>query len=90
MRKYLHEPASTFYEEPQLQEQHEQSGTEESIADSTETETPKLEAEEESIVASPESLLGFSGTMSATVPAAAPLRRGFFRQLLSRFSSEQE
>jgi 3-hydroxyisobutyrate dehydrogenase-like beta-hydroxyacid dehydrogenase len=90
IRKYLHEPASAFYEEPQVQQWHEQSGAEESIASSVEGETPKPETQEEDIVASPESLLGFSGTMSATVPAAAPVRRGFLRQLLSRFSSEQE
>ena len=90
MRKYLHEPASGFYEEPQLQQPDEQSAAEESIADSIEAETPKLEAQEQGIVASPESLINFSGAVSATVPAAAPLRRGFFRQLLSRFSSEQE
>ncbi len=90
VRKYLHEPSPSFYEEPQLQQAHEQSGTEESIADSPEAETPKLETQEEGIMASPESLLGFSGTMSATVPASAPLRRGFLRQLLSRFSSERE
>jgi 3-hydroxyisobutyrate dehydrogenase-like beta-hydroxyacid dehydrogenase len=92
MRKYLHEPAPAFYEEPQLQQPDEQSGTEESIAPSAEAETPKLETQEAGIVASPESLLGFSATMNATAPAAAPVpvRRGFLRQLLSRFSSEQE
>lgn len=90
MRKYLHEPASGFYEEPQLEQQDEQSSTEESIADSVEAETVKLEAQEEDIATSPEPLLSFSGPVSATVPTAAPLRRGFFRQLLSRFSSGQE
>jgi 3-hydroxyisobutyrate dehydrogenase-like beta-hydroxyacid dehydrogenase len=90
MRKYLHQPASAFYEEQQVQEPQEESGAEESIAGSVEAETPKLETQGEDVVASPESLLGFSGTMGATVPAAAPVRRGFLRQLLSRFSSEQE
>jgi 3-hydroxyisobutyrate dehydrogenase-like beta-hydroxyacid dehydrogenase len=90
VRKYLHEPAAGFYEEPQLQQAHEPSRTEQSTAISPEGETPKVETQEEGIVASPESLLGFSGTISATVPAAAPLRRGFLRQLLSRFSSQHE
>jgi 3-hydroxyisobutyrate dehydrogenase-like beta-hydroxyacid dehydrogenase len=89
VRKYLHEAAPAFYEEPQLQQPDEQPGTEESIAGTVEAETPKLETQED-VVASPESLLSLSGTMSATVPASAPVRRGFLRQLLSRFSSEQE
>jgi 3-hydroxyisobutyrate dehydrogenase-like beta-hydroxyacid dehydrogenase len=88
VRKYL--PAPGFYEEPQLQQPDEQPGAEETTAGSVEAETPKPETQEEDVVASPESLLGFSGTMGATVPAAAPVRRGFLRQLLSRFSSEQE
>ena len=90
MRKYLHEPASGFYEEPQVQQPQEQSDKEESIASPPEAETPKLEGQEAGVVASPEASLGFSGTMSATVPAAAPVRRGFIRQLLSRFSSGAE
>jgi 3-hydroxyisobutyrate dehydrogenase-like beta-hydroxyacid dehydrogenase len=90
MRKYLHEPASSFHEEPQFQQLDEQAGSEESIADSVEAETPKLETQEETTATSPESLLGFSGAVSVPVPAAAPVRRGFLKQLLSRFSSEEE
>ena len=90
MRKYLHEPAPALYNEPQIQESLEQSGTEEPITGSVEAETTNLEAKQAGAVASQESLLGLSGAVSMAAPAAVPLRRGFLRQLLSRFSSEQE
>jgi 3-hydroxyisobutyrate dehydrogenase-like beta-hydroxyacid dehydrogenase len=88
--KYSHESAPAFYEQPQLEEQHEQLGTEESIAGSVEGETQNREPQEAGVVVSQESLLSLSGTVSARTPAAAPLRRGFLRQLLSRFSSGEE
>jgi 3-hydroxyisobutyrate dehydrogenase-like beta-hydroxyacid dehydrogenase len=90
LRKYLHEPGPGFSEEPQIQEPLEQSGAEESIAASAAAETQDVEPQEAALVASPESVLGFSGTMNATAPAATPLRRGFLKQLLSRFSSGEE
>jgi len=90
LRKYLHEPGPGVYEEPQIQERHEPSGAEESIAGPAETETQSPEAQEARGVVSQESLLSVSGTATATTPAAAPLRRGFLRQLLSRLSSGQE
>jgi hypothetical protein len=90
LRKYLHEPGTGYAEEPQIQEPLEQSDPEESITAFAGVETPNVEPEEAGFVASPESLLGFSGTMNATTPAATPLRRGFLKQLLSRFSSGEE
>src|SRR5262249_1354988 len=90
LRKYLHEPGPGLYEEPQIQERHEPSGAEESIAGPAETETQSLEAQEPRGVVSQESLLSVSGTATATTPAAAPLRRGFLSQLRSRLSSGQE
>ena len=90
LRKYLHEPGRGYPEEPQIQEPLEQSDAEESITALAGVETPNVEPQEAGLVASPESLLGFSGTMNATAPAAAPLRRGFLKQLLSRFSSGEE
>jgi 3-hydroxyisobutyrate dehydrogenase-like beta-hydroxyacid dehydrogenase len=90
LRKYLHEPGPGFSEEPQIQEPLEQSDAEESIAASAGAETQNVEPQEADLVASPESVLGFSGTMNATAPAATPLRRGFLKQLLSRFSSGEE
>jgi hypothetical protein len=89
VRKYLHEPAPTLYEEQQPQPPLEQFPPEEPIAAPDEAETPEPEAREEGIVASPEALLDFSGTVSATVPDAIPERRGFLRQLFGRFSSQQ-
>jgi hypothetical protein len=68
----------------------EQSDAEESITASAETKMPNVEPQEADVVASAEPALGFSGTMNATSPAAAPLRRGFLKQLLSRFSSGDE
>jgi hypothetical protein len=90
LRKYLHEPGTGYAEELQIQEPPEQSDAEESITALAGAETPNVELQEAGLVASPDSLLGFSGTMNATAPAAAPLRRGFLKQLLSRFSSGEE
>src|SRR5947208_2311684 len=90
LRKYLHEPGPGFFEEPQIQEPLEQSDAEESIAASAGAETQNVEPQEAGLVASPESVLGFSGTINAPAPAATPLRRGFLKQLLSRFSSGEE
>src|ERR1041385_2461396 len=90
LRKYLHEPSPGYSEEAQTQEPFEQSEAEESISALAETETLNVESQEAGIVASTESVLTFSGTMNATAPAATPLRRGFLKQLLSRFSSGEE
>ena len=96
MRKYLHEPSPSYSQEPQIEEPVEQSNAEESIAASTETETSAemetqgVESQEAAVATSPEPVLSFSGPMNATAPAAAPLRRGFLKQLLSRFSSGEE
>jgi 3-hydroxyisobutyrate dehydrogenase-like beta-hydroxyacid dehydrogenase len=90
LRKYLHEPSPGYSEEPQIQEPLEQSGTEESILASAGAETEDVEPQKAGLVASSESVLSFSGTVNTTTPPAAPLRRGFLRQLLSRFSSGEE
>jgi hypothetical protein len=90
LRKYLHEPSPGYSEEPQIQEPLEQSDAEESITASAEAEAQNVESQEAPVVAPPEPVLSFSGTMNATVPAATPLRRGFLKQLLSRFSSGEE
>ena len=90
LRKYLHEPAPGFYEEPQTLEMNELSGAEKSRAGSAEAATENLQVEEADVVVSQESLLPSSGAVSATTPTTAPLRRRFLRQLLSRLSSGQE
>jgi hypothetical protein len=90
LRKYLHEPGPGYSEEPQIHKPLEQSGAEESIPASTGAETQNVESQQAGFVASPESVLGFSETVNTTAPGATPLRRGFLRQLLSRFSSGEE
>jgi len=89
LRKYLHEPRQGYSEEPQIQPL-EPSGAEESIPASAEAEAQNVEPQEAPVVAPPEPVLSFSGTMNAAAPAATPLRRGFLKQLLSRFSSGEE
>jgi hypothetical protein len=91
LRKYLHEPDAGFSEESQIQGSLEQNDAEEPITASAEEETQNVEPQEAGLVASPEPALSLSGTTNATTaPAATPLRRGFLKQLLSRFSSGQE
>jgi 3-hydroxyisobutyrate dehydrogenase-like beta-hydroxyacid dehydrogenase len=88
LRKYLHETSSGFSEEPQIQEPLEQFA-EEPITDSAEAEMQNVETQEPGLLVSPEPALGFSGT-NAPASTAPPLRRGFLKQLLSRFSSGEE
>src|SRR5438132_731979 len=45
-RKYLHEPAAAFYEEPSTVEQHEQADAGESITGSAESETQSVEPQD--------------------------------------------
>src|SRR4029078_6060848 len=87
LRKYLHEPNSRHSEEPQIHEPFEQSEAEKSITALAGAETPN--GQEAAVVTSPGSMLDFSGPMNATAPVPPPvrLRRGFLKQLLSRFSS---
>ena len=90
LRKYFHEPSPGYSEESEIQEPLEQSNVEEWITASAEAETQNVEAPEEDLVASLEPVLSFGGTTNAAAPAATPLRRGFLKQLLSRFSSGEE
>jgi hypothetical protein len=89
LRKYLYEPAPGFYEEPQTPEAHATTGTEEALASSAEAAAENLQVQEAGVVVSQEPLLSLSGTLRETTPADVPVRRGFLRQLLSRFSSGQ-
>jgi hypothetical protein len=90
VRKYLHEPTPGYSEESQVQEPLEQSEGDGSVAPPAETRPQDIEPQEEELVVSPEPVLSFSGTMNTTAPAATPLRRGFLKQLLSRFSSQEK
>ena len=72
LRKYLHEPAPAFYEEPQPGERHEQAGSDadESIAHSSENRRHRIVAPPRSRHrGSQESLLNLSGAVSAAAPA---------------------
>ena len=90
LRKYLHEPTPGYSEESQIQESPEESNVEESITALETSEEKSVEPQEPGIVASPEPALSFSSTVNVATPATAPLRRGFIKQLLSRFSSGEE
>jgi 3-hydroxyisobutyrate dehydrogenase-like beta-hydroxyacid dehydrogenase len=89
VRKYLYEPAAGFYEQPQMPEAHEMAAAQAAVADSAEAAAEDLQVQGAGLVVSQESLLGLTGTVSATAPTDTPARRGFLRQLLSRFSSGQ-
>jgi hypothetical protein len=90
LRKYLHEAGPKYSEEPQIQETFEEFSAEESTAAPTAMQTQNVEPPEAGVVASPEPVVNFSGTMNATAPAPPPSRPGFLKQLLSRFSSGEE
>ena len=86
LRKYLSESSP----EPQIQELLEQSDADDSLTALPGAEMQNVEPQETGLVASPEPVVGFSGALNSTAPAATPLRRGFLKQLLSRFSSGEE
>src|SRR6266513_1664807 len=90
LRKYFHEPSPGYSEESEIQEPLEQSNAEEWITAASGAETQNVEDQEEDLVASPEPVLIFSGSLNATAPADTALRRGLLKQLLSSFSSREE
>ena len=89
-RKFLYDIAPAVYEEPQMEAQDEQSDAGEPVTDTTESETPVLEPQDASAISAQQPLLSFSGAGDGPAHTASRLRRGFLRQLLSRFSSGQE
>jgi 3-hydroxyisobutyrate dehydrogenase-like beta-hydroxyacid dehydrogenase len=90
VRKYLHEPASASYQEPQPEEQDDQAGIGDAIVGSAESATGNLETEDTGVKDSQPALLAFGGVASAAVEPTTRSRRGFLKQLLSRLSSGQE
>jgi 3-hydroxyisobutyrate dehydrogenase-like beta-hydroxyacid dehydrogenase len=90
LRKYLYEPAPGFHEEPQLLETTEAAGTQDAVASPAEPPAENVPVQEADVVVSQQSLLSLSGTVTGTTSVGSPVRRGFLRQLLSRFSSGQE
>jgi len=87
-RKYFQDPGPAAYEDQQTKQP--QSGAGEAGIESAESETESIATYEAVVTATEEPLLNFSGSGEAPAEAATPLRRGFLKQLLSRFSSEQE
>ena len=87
-RKYLHDRGPAVYEEPRTEEL--QSGAGEATMESAECEPQSVAAYDGVVNTTEQPLLSFSGTGDAPADAATPLvRRGFLKQLLSRFSSGQ-
>jgi len=88
VRKYLHDRGAALYEEPQTQEQDEK-------ADAAEPNIALAESEPDKVaegggLATRQPLLAFGEAGGAAADATTRLRRGFLKQLLSRFSSGQE
>jgi 3-hydroxyisobutyrate dehydrogenase-like beta-hydroxyacid dehydrogenase len=87
-RKYLQDATAAPQEEPQPQEQDELGhATEANIALSESEANNVAEAAE---LATSEPLLAFAEPASAAPAASTRLRRGFLKQLFSRFSPPQE
>jgi len=84
-RKYLHEPA-----QPPTNEQDGEAASGPAISDLAESDTERLEPQTTGGADSQEPLLSFDGAPGGAANEPARLRRGFLKQLLSRFSSGQE
>ena len=88
-RKYLQEPAAASYQPP-TNEQDGEAGSGPAITDSAESETERLEPQNTGGADSQQPLLSFGAAAGGGANQTTPLRRGFLKQLLSRFSSGQE
>ena len=88
-RKYLHEPAAAFYQPPR-DEQHGEVGSGPATTDSADSETERLEPQNAGGADSQQPLLSFGAAAGGRANETTQLRRGFLKQLLSRFSSGQE
>ena len=88
-RKFLHNIAPAVYEEPQMEAQGDQGDAGEPAAVTTVSATPILEPQDARAMSAQQPLVNFSGAGDGSAHIASPLRRGFLRQLLSRFSSGQ-
>jgi 3-hydroxyisobutyrate dehydrogenase-like beta-hydroxyacid dehydrogenase len=89
-RKYLHEVEPAFYETPQAEEQGQEVSAGEPTIGSAESEAEKLGPEDAALAGSQQPLLAVNAAGSAAADTPTRLRRGFLKQLLSRFSSGQE
>jgi hypothetical protein len=89
-RKFLHETAPAIYEQPEMEARGEESDAAEPLTATAASATPVPEAPDASAMSAQSrklSGLSFSGAGDGSARTASPLRRGFLRQLLSRFSS---
>jgi 3-hydroxyisobutyrate dehydrogenase-like beta-hydroxyacid dehydrogenase len=98
-RKYLHDASPAPYEEPQTQEEDEQVRQSDGLvlgrADAAEPNIGLAESESDNVaeaagLATSQPLLAFAEPASTAPAATTRLRRGFLKQLLSKFSSGQE
>jgi len=87
-RKYLQDASPAPYEEPQTQEQDEQVDAAEPNIALAESETDNVA--EAAGLATSQPLLAFAEPANSAPAATTRLRRGFLKQLFSRFSSAQE
>jgi 3-hydroxyisobutyrate dehydrogenase-like beta-hydroxyacid dehydrogenase len=88
-RKYLQEVGPKSHEEPPAEHPDQESIANEPTIASPESHTEQLKPEDAAVPSSQQPLLAFTGTGGATANETTRLRRGFFKQLLSRFSSGQ-
>jgi NAD-binding of NADP-dependent 3-hydroxyisobutyrate dehydrogenase len=88
-RKYLQEPAAAFYQPP-TNEQDGEADSGPAITDSAESETQRLQPQNTAGADSQQPLLSFRAAPGKGANETTQLRRGFLKQLLSRFSSGQE
>ncbi len=88
-RKYLQEPAAASYQPP-TDEQDGEAGNGPAIVDSAESETERVEPQNAGGADSQQPLLSFGTAAGGGANETTQLRRGFLKQLLSRFSSGQE
>jgi len=88
-RKYLQEVGPASHEEPPPEHPDQESIANEPIIASPESHTEQSKPEDPSAPSSQQPLLAFTGTGGATANETTRLRRGFFKQLLSRLSSGQ-
>ncbi|PYJ28437.1 MAG: NAD(P)-dependent oxidoreductase [Verrucomicrobia bacterium] len=88
-RKYLQEVGPKSHEEPPPEHPDQESIANEPIIASPESHTEQSKSEDAAAPSSQQPLLAFTGTGGATANETTRLRRGFFKQLLSRLSSGQ-
>src|SRR5262245_25184010 len=88
-RNYLHEPAAAS-SHPPIDEEDGEAGSGLAITDSEESETERVEPQKADGGDSEEPLLGFGTAGGGRANETPRMRRGFLRQLLSRFSSGQQ